>query len=1100
MRIGILGPLEVVEDGRPAAVGGARLRALLTLLALDAGRPVPAERIIDDLWEDRAPAAALNALQALVSRLRAVIGRDRVESRRGSYRLALPRGCVDAHDFEARVLAARRAADPRARSAELGAALGLWRGPALADVSGLPFADGPAARLEALRRAALDERIDADLELGRHEELIPELRALAAAEPLREPLRGRLIRALYGTGRQAEALSEYGSVKQALAEELGVDPSPDLETLHMAVLRQDPALQPGNGSGSPPPAWPENGGTAPEPAADAPRPPVPNNLRARLTSFVGRDEDLARVGGLLAAKRLVTLTGPGGAGKTRLSLEAAERQLGRMPDGAWLVELAPVRDPAEAAPAALTALGLRESVLLPAGHGRVAVAEGGDPLDRLAAALAAKRLLLVLDNCEHLLDAAARIADRVLASCPGVRVLATSREPLGITGETLWPVEPLEPPPDGAGVTGAMANPAVRLLADRAAAASPRFAVTPANVASIVRICRALDGMPLAIELAAVRLRAMTPAQLADRIGDRFRLLATGSRTALPRHQTLRAVVEWSWDLLDEAERALLRRLSVFSGGATVESAERVCSGPELPPADVLNVLTALVDKSLLFVTDADGDALPRYRMLETIRAYGAERLAEAGEADRTRRAHAEYLAQLAQMAEPRLYRHDQLYWMARLNAEHDDLHTALRWVISVRDAALAVRLCAGLGWYWFLQGTARDAGEYYVEVLGMPGLPEDETTMVALAHGVMLTFDGPWKSGRAVDWLRSVERICDRLGERPRHPVVRVMSVTKDLYLSGWDEGALETAPSLFDDPDPWVRGIGRFMRAQIAIHFGRLDDVEDDFDEAERAFRESGDRWGLSFALVGQAEILRWRGDRRAATALYDEALLLNEPLGAGMSMFLQLHSRMANDLYLLGERERAKALLDKALREAERMADSEVLACMYQQFGECAWREGDRAEAIRWLDLAEELCPEEGGLPHHRALILASRARLDLENGDVDAALARLEEAVGQAVQAMGHPIVAHVLLGHAFLAVREGDPERAAFLLGCADGLRGTRDLSQPENIALENTIRAALGEAAFTAAYEHGSARTFDEVIEAFGLERPSPPAGLEPPD
>ncbi|MFC6930005.1 BTAD domain-containing putative transcriptional regulator [Actinomadura yumaensis] len=629
MRIGILGPLEVAPDGPSGAadggrveIGGARLRALLTLLALEPGRLVSAERIIGDLWEDRAPAAAPNALQSLVSRLRAAIGRERVESRAGAYRLDVPASAIDAHDFEARVVRARRTADPAARSAELREALALWRGPALADAAGLPFAEGPAARLEGLRRGAVEERVDADLALGRHAELIPELQALAAADPLREPVRGRLIRALYGAGRQADALAEYDAVRAELAEALGVDPSRDLEELRLAVLRQDPCLLPPRPAPSPAvAAVPAPSGAAarstgsgasaadglsgaPEPGAAASAAGPRGNLRARLTSFIGRDDDLRAVGELLGNGRLVTLTGPGGAGKTRLSQEAAGRRGETAPDGAWFVELAPVLDPAELPPTLLTVLGLNETALVAAPLGRLPAAEPADPLERLVSALAGRRLLLVLDNCEHLLDAAARVADRVLAACPGVRILATSREPLGITGESLWPVEPLALPPPAASAAEAARYPAVRLFADRAAAVSPGFEVTDANVAWVVQICRALDGMPLAIELAAARLRAMTPGQVADRLEDRFRLLNAGSRTALPRHQTLRAVVEWSWDLLDGAERALWRRLAVFVGGATTEAAEEVCAGPELDRSDVMDVLTALVDKSLVVVRE----------------------------------------------------------------------------------------------------------------------------------------------------------------------------------------------------------------------------------------------------------------------------------------------------------------------------------------------------------------------------------------------------------------------------------------------------------------------------------------------------------------
>jgi DNA-binding SARP family transcriptional activator len=535
--------LEVADGERPVEVGGARLRALLTLLALEAGRVVPADRLIGDLWEADPPAGAPNALQSLVSRLRAALGngRELIESRPAGYRLTLARSDIDAFDFETRVARARRAGDPRAVAAELRDALALWRGPALADVAGAPFAEGPIARLEGLWLAATEERIEADLALGRYAELIPELEALTAAHVLREPLRGQLMRALYGAGRQADALAVYEETQRGLADALGVDPSAELENVYLSILRQDAALAPVR----PVPASPR-GILPPEESR--------TNLRAQLTSFIGRDTDLTRVGKLLGDARLVTLTGPGGAGKTRLSMEAGARQHDRVPDGVWLIELAPVTDPAEVVHAVLSVLGLRETVALAGSRSRVPI-EVSDPLDRLVAALAGKRLVLILDNCEHVIDAAATLADRLLAACPEVRILATSREPLGITGECLWPVEPLALPPVDADPEEALAYPAVALLADRAGAARPGFAVTHDNVADIVRICRALDGMPLAIELAAARSRALTPGQLAARLDDRFRLLTMGSRTALPRHQTLRAVVEWSWELLDLRRR-----------------------------------------------------------------------------------------------------------------------------------------------------------------------------------------------------------------------------------------------------------------------------------------------------------------------------------------------------------------------------------------------------------------------------------------------------------------------------------------------------------------------------------------------------------------
>ncbi|MBA8951910.1 BTAD domain-containing putative transcriptional regulator [Actinomadura namibiensis] len=1071
MRIGILGPVEVTVSGRAVEVGGARLRALLTLLALEGGRPVPAERLIDALWEDAVPAAAPNALQSLVSRLRAAVGREHVESRPGGYRLAVPSGAVDAHDFEDRLRAARALADPAARAEALRAALALWRGPALADAAGLAFAEGPAARLEGLRQAALEERVDADLELGRHAELIPELEALAAADPLREPLRGRLIRALYAAGRQADALAEYAAVKRELADALGVDPSPDLEALHLSVLRQDPALR----------------------AAPPPSPRAGGNLPARLTSFVGREEDLTRVRKLLAEERLVTLVGPGGAGKTRLAWEAGERARDDAADGVWFVGLAPVDDPAEVPAAVLAAMRPREVPLLSAGHGALVAGEAADPLDLLAGALADRAVLLILDNCEHLLDAAARLADRLLADCPDARILATSREPLGITGETLWPVGPLALPPAAAGPREAMASPAVRLLADRAAAVAPGFAVTDANVGHVVCVCRSLDGMPLAIELAAARLRSMTPAQVAARLDDRFRLLRSGSRTALPRHQTLRAVVEWSWDLLAAPERALWRRLAIFPGGATLEAAERVCAGGDLDRDEVMDVLAALVDKSLVVLADADAPHGPRYRMLETIRAYGLERLAEAGEEERFRLAHAGYFAALAEEAEPHLYRHEQLDWLARLAGDQDNLHAALRWATARRNAPLAVRFCAALGWYWFLTGRFRESGESVEAALALPDPPADHTTALALAIAAITAMDNERRERQVADWLVRADRICADLGGVPPHPVLRLMTATLGMYLRGWDEESMSLADRLITDPDPWLSGLGHFVRGQMDHNFGRTEGLERRFAAARHRFREAGDRWGLSFALTALAEERGRHGDHHAAIALYEEALRLNDLLGGGAVAVLQNYMKLANELDLVGERDRALRLLETALRDTERVGSREGTATVHFSLGLLALRSGDLAEAGERLARAEGLVSAAPGPPQFRAMVRLERGRLALAAGDAGTARSRLAGALRDAVRALDYPIVAEALTGHAALALHEGDPVRAAELLGNADGLRGGRDLSQPESARLEERLRATLSEAGFAAAHARGHGRSFDETAALFGLERPAPP-------
>jgi predicted ATPase/DNA-binding SARP family transcriptional activator len=786
----MLGPLEVRADsGSVVQLRGARLRALLIVLALETSRVVTTRRLVDALWGDQTPAGVGNALQALVSRLRRTVPDAKIIAHPAGYQLMLSPQQVDVFRFEQLAAAGHDAlrADPARAASLLREALALWRGPALADVADTDFAQVIGARLDELRLTAIQDRVDAELRLGVTGPLVPELEGLVAAYPLREPLIGQLMRALSGSGQPAAALALYEQARSRLVEQLGTEPSAGLAAVHLEILRAghapaagdrlagahgrragEPAgrTAPARTPGPRPPAGATSGPGSPargpagnEPPASGPAgsrsaaadeaggnrsPGRPStNLRAELTSFVGRDAELAEVSELIGAHRLTTLTGPGGAGKTRLAVEAARAELGAMAGGVWLIELAPVTDPAEVAPTALATMGLREHALIRTPRAARVPDLPSDPLGRLVAALSGQQALLVLDNCEHLVAAAAALAYRVLGACPQVRIIATSREPLNITGEVLWPVRPLALPPPGAAPDPAAITgyASVQLLVQRARAVHPGFEVTTASAAAVAYICQALDGMPLAIELAAARLRAMTPEQVAERLDDRFRLLTGGSRAALPRHQTLRAVVSWSWDLLDEAERALWRRFSVFAGGATLAAAERVCSGGAVDSGQVLDLLTALMDKSLLTVRPGpDG---PRYRMLEIIRAYGQERLAEAGEQDALRTVHTAYFAGLADLAQEHLLGPDQLPWLHQLTDDQDNLHAALRGCVQAGDAPTALRLAGSLGWYWWLRGLKAEGVELTGEALAVPGEAPAELRAVAYTMGALLSVDG---------------------------------------------------------------------------------------------------------------------------------------------------------------------------------------------------------------------------------------------------------------------------------------------------------------------------------------------------------------------
>ncbi|MFE7261436.1 BTAD domain-containing putative transcriptional regulator [Streptomyces sp. NPDC057592] len=858
MRYCILGTTRALsDDGTAVAVGGARLRALLTVLAMRPGRTVPAAVLVDEVWDGEPPADAVGALQALVGRLRRAVGHDAVVSAESGYRLAAEPDTVDLYRFErlagegARALEEGDAAKART---VLDDALGLWRGPVLAD---LPDRDAVSARWEARRLDARRNRLRAVLALGRADEALPELVALCAEHPIDEPLQALRLRALRDAGRTAQALAAYDEVRTSLADRLGTDPGSELRSLHAELLRQDPVRPPAPVA----PATPAARLTAPRTAPPAAR---HGNLRARLTSFVGREDDIEALREDLSHARLVTLLGPGGAGKTRLSQEAAESAGPAWPDGVWLAELAPVDDPEAVPEAVLTALGARETVLRGAGAEEIRVVEGSanDPLARLTEHCSRRRMLLLLDNCEHLVDVAAALADHLLAHCPQLTVLATSREPLGVPGEFVRPVEPLPDPM------------ALRLFAERGAAARPGFRtdVDEETAAASAEICRRLDGLPLAIELAAARLRMLTPRQIADRLDDRFRLLTSGARTVLPRQQTLRAVVDWSWDLLDEAERAVLRRLSVFAGGCTLTAAEAVCADGPQGAREVAGLLGSLVDKSLVVAAPAE-DGEMRYRLLETVGEYAAARLDEAAERDPVVRRHLVFFRELVRTTEPRLRGAGQRSAIELLQREYENIRTALRCAVAARDEQEVLCMVLSLCWYWQMRNLSGDALHWADAAAALGPDPFAPPAEPAPSIHERCTDAPPpmrpellQEARRQAGLIRlvSMDHAAERWTDEASMARLRVIANT---YRAGQPQTCRVPA-SLW------------FFAVMLVGETGRLREL---LDETVRACREFGYEWELAGALQMRANVLanrpEWAGDARTDA---DESLELFGRIG--------------------------------------------------------------------------------------------------------------------------------------------------------------------------------------------------------------------------
>ncbi|WP_443066610.1 AfsR/SARP family transcriptional regulator [Streptomyces sp. NBC_01255] len=1074
-----------------------KVRALLADLLVHEGQPVSADRLVHDIWGDAVPGNPANALQAKVSQLRRAVGRDRVLHQPAGYRLRLDGDPAEVDTSRLRQLAAqaRLVAAPRPRAALLGEALDLWRGPAYADFADEEFVRPAAERLAEERLTLVEEQTEARLEFG-DPLLLGETAGLVARHPLRERLRAVRMRALYGAGRQSEAVAAYTELRTLLADELGLDPSPGLAALYEAILRQDAGLIPVAVSAEPPVVVrsSSDGGALEAAAAVPPLLPDPRALTPRRrnlptppTTLVGRGPAREAVVRLLGTERLVTLTGPGGVGKTRLALAVAE-QLGAdepdddasggvVPDGVWFVEFGGLpADTADLVQAVASALGIRDTASSARGTADASAALHGALRDR--------RVLLVLDNCEHVIEPAAELAGSLLRSAPGVRVLATSRESLRLPGETVYAVAPLEP------------DDAARLFTERAVAAAPDFApASDSGIAAesddesgevrdaVAEICRRLDGLPLALELAATRVRALGVRELAERLGDRFRVLASGQRGLPARQQTLRAVIDWSWDLLAPPEQAVLRRLAVPVGGCTPAAAETVCAGDGIAHDDVLDLVGRLVDRSLVStVRTADG---PRYRLLESVAAYARERLHEAGESGVVTDRHAVYYREFAERAEDRLRGAGQRRRLAQLDAESANIRAALDHALRTAEAHGAARLAAALCPWWLLRGRLHEARRTLAVVVD--ALPADTAADVSAEPRVLLAAFTMLTGGRAPETDCPEADIAD-----PARRGRALWLFAYGLYHAG-DPVAAHAVDSRALDRfteagDRWGTAAARALRAHTSFAAGDLRTAREDGLYAAAAFRELGDRWGELLTVPVLAALAEIEGDYAGATARQTEGLRLAEGLGLAAEASARLGG-LGRLALLAGDWEQARVLHERARRAAAEQGHmfGEVFALMGLALG--ARRSGDLDAAEHHLRTMRDAYPSSTAGKHLIHVELGFVAALRGRVAEASAYQARGLEFAGQLADPRA---LALSLEGVAGVAAATGDSPhltRAARFLGAADAARRSVGAPLPEAESADvRRIAAvavrALGDSAYTAAFREGGGMPLSEAVRS----------------
>jgi predicted ATPase/DNA-binding SARP family transcriptional activator len=861
MRFGILGPLEVADEaGRGVVLGGRRQRSVLAILLLHANEVVARDRLIEELWSGRPPASAATSLHAHVSRLRRALGEDRrIVTAGGGYLIRVADGELDRERFERLVeegAGAISSGDWELASGRLREALSLWRGPPLSDFRYDSFAQAEIVRLEELHVGAVERRIEAELALGREETVVGDLERLVREHPYRERLRGQLMLALYRTGRQADALAAYQAARRTLVDELGIEPSAELRELEQRMLRHDPSLSP--------------------PAAEA-APLAGGHLPVPATPFLGRARELAEVTALLRGTdgRLLTLTGAGGSGKTRLALRAAHACAEEYPGGVWFVGFADLTDPRLIAPAICQAIGLAEQPDL-------------TPAQRLEGYVRDRELLFVLDNLEQLTTGVGVLGE-LLAGCQGVRMLVTSREPLHLAGEQQYEVPVLDP------------EEAIELFTARARAVAPNLVIERQTAAAV---CEQLDRLPLAIELAAARTKALSPAEILDRLEHRVPALASGPRDAPQRQQTLQATIDWSYELLTEKEQRLFTRLAVFAGGCTLQAAEAVCDGE-------LDTLGALVDRSLVRA------GAGRYWMLQTLREYALEKLARSGEEDHVRRRHAQWFVELLRAHGLDTSAHlDTAKMHVVLEEERENLRGALEWAERAGEIETVARLAVPLTVLWCEEGSLSEAGRWLGVVRERSGgyPPELQARVLSAAHELA------WARGayqEAADLGEQALAIYRELGD-----VTAIVVETFSLAASEVHLGDLPRARSLLAEAlalarehelNDWLPAtLGNL--ADIEIAEGALDRARALCEEALTLAPEVGSSEGVVIR-IDLAHIANLEGRHRDAAELAQEALNGGVAIGY-LNATAAAALRLAWSLAELRQPERAALLLGAAL----------------------------------------------------------------------------------------------------------------------------------------------------------------------------------------